>query len=497
MPGSLPINSFFQYVIVFLITCSCGTAERNAESLARIHCSSCHLFPDPSLLDKQTWEKSVLPHMAFRMGLPDFQILSEINAGDMETVLKTIPPRPLLSTEQWESIRKYYKTKAPDSITFEPEIILDSITQFAVQKIQTLHAPLITMLKMDTLNHFTYVGTRRNQLYKLNNAFYPVDSLPLESPPSNIHIQREQILISCMGIMDPNDQAKGKIISVVNYSTPVVQIDSLKRPVHFETVDLNNDNIDDYVVCEFGNFTGELAIFDGLNNELGKHVISYSPGARKIIVKDFTRDGRMDILALMTQGDERVVLYTNEGDFRFKEKVLLRFPPVYGSSYMEIADFNHDGFFDLLLTNGDNADLSMIEKPYHAVRIFQNNGKNIFEEIWSFSMPGASMAMARDFDQDGDIDIAAIAFFPDFINNPERSFLYFENRGDNTFIPQTTSYATAGRWLTMETGDFDSDGDCDILLGAMSVPGFGAPTTSSNHWAQQATSMLLLENKKK
>ena len=37
---------------------------------------------------------------------------------------------------------------------------------------------------------------------------------------------------------------------------------------------------------------------------------------------------------------------------------LLRFQPVYGSSYFEFADFNKDGHKDILYTCGDNADFS-------------------------------------------------------------------------------------------------------------------------------------------
>ena len=70
----------------------------------------------------------------------------------------------------------------------------------------------------------------------------------------------------------------------------------------------------------------------------------------------------VDILALMSQGDEKIILLLNQGDFNFRINTILSFPPVYGSSYFDVADFNHDGKFDILYTNGDNADYSMILK---------------------------------------------------------------------------------------------------------------------------------------
>ena len=56
-------------VIVFVNLFSCTTPEQNDERVARKYCSSCHVFPEPGLLDKGTWAESVLPQMAFRMGV--------------------------------------------------------------------------------------------------------------------------------------------------------------------------------------------------------------------------------------------------------------------------------------------------------------------------------------------------------------------------------------------------------------------------------------------
>ena len=40
--------------------------------------------------------------------------------------------------------------------------------------------------------------------------------------------------------------------------------------------------------------------------------------------------------------------------------------------------------------------------------------------------------MAIDFDEDGDLDLATIAFYDD-LENPEQQFLLFENKGNMTF----------------------------------------------------------------
>jgi len=247
------------------------------------------------------------------------------------------------------------------------------------------------------------------------------------------------------------------------------------------------------VICEFGNNSGRLQVYQNLGN--GKyrgHTVEASPGARKVELRDFNNDGKLDIVALLAQANERIVLYTNQGNFNFSSNTLLSFPPVYGSSYFELNDFNNDGFFDILYTNGDNGDYSDILKPYHGVRIFLNNGHQRFDESWFYPMYGASWAIARDFDADGDLDIAAISFYPDFKKSPEQSFIYFENQ-QGKFHPFTTPYSVSGRWLVMDAADYDKDGDTDVLLGALDF--FSGAGNLANQWNAKPVSLLLLKNK--
>jgi hypothetical protein len=471
---------------IFLFACE--TQPEKEERLAKQYCGSCHSFPDPKLLDKETWEKGVLPQMAFRMGM-DYSLISSISKADQLEALKVIPENPMLSNEE-----------APDSLTVPTQIITKAIQQFEVTpfRLPVLAAPLITLVSTDTLNSKIYLGNRYSKLYQLNTKFMLEDSIQLSSPPSNMLFRKnENPLLLLMGIMDPNDQAKGELAQLkLSDHTFSKLIDSVKRPVHFEEVDLNRDNLKDYVICGFGNYTGALLAYENLGNgKFKKYYLQTLPGARKVIVKDFDKNGLMDIMALMSQGDEKIILLLNQGNFNFRITTLLRFPPVYGSSYFDIADFNNDGKFDILYTNGDNADYSIILKPYHGVRIFLNDGNNQFNESWFYPMHGASQAIAHDFDRDGDLDVAAISFFPDFEKHPEQGFIYFENSGKE-FIPQITTLASSGRWLTMNAADYDNDGDKDILLGSLNFAS-GVPLEIQQRWIKEKTSLLVLRNKLK
>ena len=102
--------------------------------------------------------------------------------------------------------------------------------------------------------------------------------------------------------------------------------------------------------------------------------------------------------------------------------------------------------------------------------------------------------MAKDFDGDGDLDIAGISFFPDFIHQPEESFVYLENQGGLQFRPYSFPESAIGRWLTMDIGDIDADGKADIILGNFSI----APSFIQEHanW-KSAPPFIIFKNQDK
>jgi len=103
------------------------------------------------------------------------------------------------------------------------------------------------------------------------------------------------------------------------------------------------------------------------------------------------------------------------------------------------------------------------------VYIFLNDGKNNFKQKYFYPINGCYKAVARDFDGDGDLDIATISFFADYAHKPQESFVYLQNQGDYHFNPYSFNAATTGRWLTMDAADFDGDGKIDLVLGNFSV----------------------------
>ena len=136
----------------------------------------------------------------------------------------------------------------------------------------------------------------------------------------------------------------------------------------------------------------------------------------KAELHDFNGDQHLDIAVLMSDAREGFYILINNGANEFESNTVFETGPSYGHTYFELQDFNGDGQMDIMTVNGDNVDSDPYNtlKNYHGVRIYLNRGELRFEEAYFYPMYGAFGAKAADFDNDGDLDIAAISFFPDF-----------------------------------------------------------------------------------
>jgi hypothetical protein len=155
---------------------------------------------------------------------------------------------------------------------------------------------------------------------------------------------------------------------------------------------------------------------------------------------------------------------------------------------------NADGLEDVLYVCGDNADYPPILKPYHGIRVYLQQANQSFVESLHLPLYGAYGAKAADFDLDGDLDIAAISFFPDYRRSTHGGFMFFEQTTPGNYKRSTIAEAHLGRWIVMDAADMDQDGDLDLLLGSLAfeiVP----PHPLLERWVKAGIPAILLRNR--
>ncbi len=473
-------------VLLLLLACfSCQPKEHLGNVLAQTYCGTCHLMPEPELLPKAIWEKTVLPIMSGYLGFIKGQdiLVPTVSPDNRRRIAQSgiFPDGPVISEEQWALLRSYFLDNAPDSLPAQAAHTLNiTLTEsFSLTPVVIPDPEDITFLKPDPSSGELWYGTRDGVVAALNQNKEVTAHYKVKSTPADVAFTDDKMMVVTMGIMNPAEAYLGKLVTFNRKGgeqEPVLFAENINRPVEIAAVNLVGDEKPEWIVCEYGNFLGSLFWLGSEENGVAgqMHVLRGVSGARSVTTTDYNHDGKMDFVVLFAQGNESVVLYENTGEGHFTEHGLLRFAPVYGSGFFELVDMNGDGFDDIIYTNGDNGDYSQVLKPYHGVRIYLNDGKWNFTEKWFYPMHGASKTVTRDFDGDGDLDIAAISFFPDSKNHPEEGFIFFENTGPLTFNALADRKTAAGRWMVMTAADMDGDGIEDVVLGsALRVPRMG------------------------
>ena len=497
-------------ITVMLISCQNDGREdiineetATPEQLTQLFCGDCHQTPDPGLLDKTTWKK-ILPQQRHFLGLRfegenPFEGIG-LQEGLYLEVANVYPTESRISLETWQRIERYILEQAPDTLPGqEPQDLpITDLFQASLKDPKLGGFPAICMLEFDSVNGRTYVGDVNGFIAELDADFQILNFTQLRNPvvkSIRLHDQN-QLLMLDIGILDPKDLPAGAIVGtdLQSFASRTLIFEELTRPTDFKQIDVDSDGLDDFVVCGFGHLVGSLSWYRNSGSGFDPIKISDQAGALKVIDHDVDQDGDIDLIVLFAQGDESIVCCINDGYGRFKLQSWLEFPPSYGSSDFVLQDMDDDGDLDLVVTHGDQSDGSQILKPYHGIRLYLNDGSFHFSEKLHFPMPGAYKVAAEDFDLDGDIDLFGAAFYPDFDKNIDQSLVFLENIDNQSFDAYSLPMAAEGRWMVLDAGDVDDDGDQDIIVGSYALGPGNIPTEVLRKWRSSPNHLLFLEN---
>jgi hypothetical protein len=289
------------------------------------------------------------------------------------------------------------------------------------------------------------------------------------------------LLLADLGSIGARDHNHGRVVWLRQRGRsgefePVVLASGLGRVADARPIDTDSRGKPDVVVAEFGwHRTGRILLLRNLA-ERGQRPrfepqeLDPRTGTIHVPVCDLDGDGRPDVVALVSNENECVEAFLNQGNGRFHRHTLWRAPDLtFGSSGIQLADLNGDGKIDVLYANGDSFDNSYLS-PWHGVQWLENRGNMQFAYHRLTDMAGATVACAGDFRGKGLPDIVAVSFLPRNVTPDTAdvaslaSIVLLEQVSPGRFVRHTLERGDHSH-AVLVVGDFDGDGRPDFAVG--------------------------------
>lgn len=221
--------------------------------------------------------------------------------------------------------------------------------------------------------------------------------------------------------------------------------------------DLDNDGDLDIVLTgeSAGGVVTEIYRNNG-DNSFSKQSNSSMPGVNRgsVSLGDYDNDGDLDILLTgNTQKNIITKIYANNGNFNFTEQTGINLPGIYDGS-AEWADLNNDGYLDIVLAGSSNYRVFI-------TKIYKNNGNNSFTELSGLNLSALEFARVScgDYDNDADLDILLTGYY----SGGGSVSIIIDNNGNDSFTERKDITIRGGLDGCAAWGDYDNDGDLDIL----------------------------------
>ena len=292
------------------------------------------------------------------------------------------------------------------------------------------------------------------------------------------------VIVALLGDILPSDELVGAVVLLENQGDRFEQhllLDDVRRVADVQTGDLDGDGDLDLAVAVFGHGRGEILWLENLNEEgFRDHLVISRPGVIHVPVGDYDGDGDLDLATIVSQDEEEVWAFENDGRGNFTPH-LIYFTHNYdaGGGGLVATDLDQDGDLDFLLSQGDNLEFGHgWPQPYHGCVWVRNDGNWNFSAKQIGALGGTYATNAGDLDQDGDLDLVMVSMSNDWTDSSHPTIVWVENDGENNFQRTWTIDTAPVELITLAVGDLDGDGIPDLVAGRLRVPTTVAPEST-------------------
>ena len=205
----------------------------------------------------------------------------------------------------------------------------------------------------------------------------------------------------------------------------------------------------------------DIKHFPDVAADLGLDVDDLAGG---VVLDDFNNDGRLDLMVSAQDTSSQIRFFINNGDGTFTDRtVAAGLTGLTGGLNLVHADYNNDGFIDVLVLRGGWLSASI----QHPASLLRNNGNGTFtdvtEEAGLLRFAPTQTATWFDYNGDGWLDLFMGCETQGKDVNPCQ---LFRNNGDGTFTEcaAANGVAVVGFVKSVVSGDYNNDGRPDLYL---------------------------------